>query len=46
MVCTWLVTFQSRLPVPEATVAGLPLVAGWLAQVTPLSVQLPASWKA
>jgi hypothetical protein len=45
IACTIPATFQSRYPVPEAVVTAAPVVAGWFAHVTPLSVQEPPSWK-
>ena len=48
IACTCDVTVQERRPVPELDVAALPVVAGWLFQVTPVSVQLALgeTWKA
>ena len=39
---TWATTFRSLYPFPELLVAAVPVVAGWLVQVTRFSVQLPA----
>ena len=39
-------TSHSRAPRPDSVVAAAPAVAGWLAQVTPSSVQSPATRRA
>jgi hypothetical protein len=43
MTCTCAVTAHSRYPLPEVVVAAAPVVWGWLFQVTPFSVHVPAS---
>jgi hypothetical protein len=40
---TWESTFHCLQPIPAAVVAAGPVVAGWLDQVTPSSVQLPVT---
>ena len=39
VAATRLVTSQSTVPGPGFSHAGIPVVAGWLAHVTPFSVQ-------
>jgi hypothetical protein len=40
MACTWLVTVQLLVPVPEVVVAAVPVVAGCVFHVTVVSLQL------